>query len=62
MFFNMLTASVTSRSESDSTTTMFQPGSKVGDLNKYINKTPYTGNGGGFSTGDWYIVDMSSDF
>ena len=61
MFFNMLNPSVTLRSESDSTTTMFQPGSKVGDLAKYINKTPYTGSGS-FATGDWYIIDMNDEF
>ena len=40
---------------------MFQPGAKVGDMGKYINTIPYTG-GTGFSEGDWFIVDMSTDF
>jgi hypothetical protein len=54
MFFNMLSPSITNRNEVDSTTTMFGPGSKVGDYGKYININPYTG--GTFNTGDWYIV------
>lgn len=60
MFFNMLTPSVTNRNELDSTTVMFGPGSKVGDYGKFINVNPYTG--GTFSTGDWYIVEMNSEF
>ena len=39
---------------------MFEPGAKVGDTGKYINTIPHTA--GSFSEGDWYIVEMSSDF
>lgn len=59
MFINMLSASTSSRSETNSNTTMFQPGTKVGDTGKYINNIPYTASGG-FSSGDWYVVDMNS--
>ena len=41
---------------------MFEPGAKVGDTGKYIKNIPYTVVGAGFSKGDWYIVDMSTDF
>ena len=59
----MLSASITSRSESDSTSVMFEPGSKVGDNGKYINTIPYTvSNSGVFSTGDWFILDMNDEF
>lgn len=61
MFFNMLSPSVTARTETDSTTTMFEPGARVGDYGKYINSIPYTG-AGSFSAGDWYIVNMHSEF
>jgi hypothetical protein len=40
---------------------MFGPGSKVGDYGKFINVMPYTGTGT-FSSGDWYIVEMNSEF
>ncbi len=62
MFFNMLSPSVTSRNEFNTSTSMFEPGAKVGDMGKYIKNTPYTVVGSGFSQGDWYIVDMSTDF
>ena len=61
MFFNMLNAGVVSRSEPDSTTIMFEPNSKVGDMGKYIKNEPYTASAT-FSQGDWYIVDMDPDF
>ena len=61
MFFNMLSPSTSSRSEPDSTTAMFQPGTKVGDTGKYIKNIPYTASGG-FSSGDWYIVNMNDEF
>ena len=51
----MLTPSITNRNEVDSTTVMFQPGSRVGDYGKYFNVMPYTG-AGTFSPGDWYII------
>ena len=60
MFFNMLTASVATRSEVDSTTVMFQTGSRVGDTGKYFNTKPYSASA--FSTGDWFIIDMDPDF
>lgn len=59
MFIDMLNPSVTSRSELDSTSTMFQSGSQVGDTNKFINHLPYTG-GAGFQPNDWFIIDMYS--
>jgi hypothetical protein len=40
---------------------MFQAGSVVGMTNRYINITPYTTTGG-FSNGDWFIVNMDSQF
>lgn len=61
MFFNMLSASTASRNEVDTTTTMFEPGSKVGDTGKYVNAIPYTGSGS-FSEKDWYIIDMNEEF
>lgn len=60
MFFNMLTPSITNRNEVDTSTVMFGPGSKVGDYGKFINVMPYTG--ATFSSGDWYIVEMNSQF
>ena len=60
MFFNMLSASITSRNEVDTSTVMFEPGTRVGDYGKYINSVPYTV--GGFATDDWYIVDLNSEF
>ena len=54
----MLSASTTNRNEPDTTTVMFEPGSKVGDNGQYINTIPYTGSGS-FSTGDWFILDMN---
>ena len=60
MFFNMLSPSVSSRNEYNTSTIMFEPGAKVGDTGKYINNIPYTT--GSFSEEDWYIVDMSTDF
>lgn len=61
MFFNMLTPSVSSVNEVDSTTTMFQLGVKVGDYGKYINVLPYTSSSA-FLTDDWYIIEMNSEF
>lgn len=55
MFFNMLTPSTISVNEVDSSTTMFQVGSKVGDYGKFINVMPYT-SGSAFLTDDWYII------
>lgn len=55
----MLTPSVSSVNEVDSTTTMFQLGSKVGDYGKYINVLPYTASSA-FLTDDWYIIEMNS--
>lgn len=61
MFFNMLNPSISSRSEPDTSTMMFEPGSKVGDTNKYFKNIPYNASSG-YSSGDWYIVDMDPDF
>ena len=61
MFFNMLSPSISSRSEADASTVMFEPGSKVGDQNKYMKNIPYTTTGA-WSRGDWYIIDMDPDF
>ena len=57
----MLTPSISTFNEADSTTTMFQPGSKVGDENKYFNAIPVT-QAASYSKGDWYILDMDPDF
>ena len=40
MFFNMLSPSVSSRNEYNTSTIMFEPGAKVGDTGKYINTIP----------------------
>ena len=62
MFINMLsTPIVTTPPEVDSTSTMFEIGSKVGDMNKYMNTIPYTSSGG-FGSGDWFVVDMHEEF
>ena len=61
MFINMLSPSISSSAEADSTTAMFQPGSGVGDSGRYFNAIPLT-NSGTFSEEDWYVVEMSSDF
>ena len=61
MFFNMLSPSVSSRSEADTSTVMFEPGSRVGDMNKYMKNIPYTTTGA-WSPGDWYIIDMDPNF
>ena len=42
MFFNMLSPSISSRSEADTSTAMFEPGLKVGDVNKYMKNILYT--------------------
>lgn len=60
MFFDMLTASITSRSEVNSSSVMFQPGSTVGQSNRFFNITPYTGNT--FNTNDWFIVNLDPQF
>jgi hypothetical protein len=44
MFINMLSPSVNSISEGDSSSAMFEPGAKVGDSDKYINGVPYSGS------------------
>ena len=41
---------------------MFQAGATVGSTNQYINHQPYTGGVASFKTGDWFIIDMSTDF
>lgn len=63
MFFNMLSPSISSRNEPDTTSVMFEPGSRIGDNGKYINNIPYTvSHSGLFHTNDWYIVDMNEEF
>ena len=42
MFMDMRSASITNRNEVDSSTLMFQPGSTIGDTNRYMNITPYS--------------------
>jgi len=42
MFIDMRTASITNRNEDNSSTLMFQPGSTIGDTNRYMNITPYS--------------------
>lgn len=39
---------------------MFQPGSTVGQANRYFNITPYTGST--FNTNDWFVVDLDPQF
>ena len=39
---------------------MFEPGSRIGDVNKFFKTIPHSGSG--FSEGDWFIVDMDKDF
>lgn len=60
MFIDMRTPSITLASETNSASTMFEPGAKVGDTDKYFIVTPYTP--GTFSSGDWFIVDMDPNF
>ncbi len=40
----MLDGSISSFTNADKTSQMFEPGARVGDLNKYINHIPYTGS------------------
>lgn len=54
----MLNPSISNINEPDSTTLMFEPGAKVGDLNKYVNQTPWSNSN--FSQYDWYICEMNS--
>jgi len=42
----MLDASISTPTNSDTTSQMFEPGAKVGDLNKYVNHIPYNASGG----------------
>lgn len=60
MFFNMLTSGITYRSEVDSTTVMFEPGSRVGDEDHYFLAIPYSATS--FSQGDWFVIDMNTEF
>jgi hypothetical protein len=60
MFIDMLTASISSRSEINSSSVFFQAGSSVGQANRYFSITPYTGNT--FNTNDWFIVNLDPQF
>jgi hypothetical protein len=60
MFFDMRSPSIINSNEVNSSTTMFQPGSNVGDTNKYITITPYTPTA--FASGDWFILDLDPNF
>jgi hypothetical protein len=60
MFFDMLTASITSRSEVNASSVMFQPGSTIGQSNRYFNITPYTGFT--FNPNDWFIINLDPQF
>lgn len=60
MFIDMRAASITSRSELNSSTLMFQPGSTIGDTDKYMNITPYSASS--FSQNDWFIMDLDPQF
>jgi hypothetical protein len=60
MFFDMRNPSISLSSELDSSTSMFQPGAKVGDLDKYLTITPYTPST--FNSGDWFILDLDPAF
>jgi hypothetical protein len=42
----MLDASISTLTNSDTTSQMFEPGANVGDLNKYVNHIPYNASGG----------------
>lgn len=55
----MLDASISTSTNADKTSQMFEPGAKVGDANKYINHIPYTGT---YLENDWFIVVMNSEF
>lgn len=39
---------------------MFQPGSTIGQTNRYLNITPYSASS--FSNNDWFIVDLDPQF
>ena len=60
MFIDMVTASVTNRNEANSSSIFFQPGSSVGQANRYFNITPYTLNT--FNSNDWFIVNLDTQF
>ena len=57
----MLDASISTSTNADKTSQMFEPGAKVGDANKYVNHIPYN-SGSGYSENDWFIVVMNSEF
>ena len=42
MFIDMVSKSITSRNEVDSSSIFFQAGASVGKSNQFINMTPYT--------------------
>lgn len=58
----MLDASVSTPTAADKTSQMFEPGTKVGDQNKYINHIPLTMSGAAFAENDWFIVAMNNEF
>lgn len=60
MFIDMLTPSITSRNEQNSSSIFFQAGSTVGQTNRYFNITPYTGFT--FQPNDWFVVDLDPQF
>lgn len=39
---------------------MFQAGSTVGQINRFLNVTPYTASS--FKTNDWFVVDLDPQF
>ena len=60
MFFDMLTSSITNLNEQNSADFLFQPGSSIGQTNRYINITPYAQ--GTYVKNDWFILDMDTNF
>ena len=60
MFFDMLTPVITTLNEVNSSELLFQPGSTIGQTNRYINITPYAQ--GTYSNNDWFILDFDPQF
>ena len=60
MFIDMVTKSITSRNELNSSSIMFQAGASVAKTNQFFNIIPYTG--GTFLENDWWIVDLDTQF